>query len=112
MDANKTLTDYIWKDVVPTDVETLIDKSAEYLAALGMDFNTAIEAISKMCDKMQDITPNETIEITNEILLRRGLITGTLLKMDENINFIGAQTTDRESPLEIFEVKSPIYNFR
>ena len=100
MDTNKTLTDYIWKDVVPTDIATLVNKSAEYLVALGTDLNTATEAISKMCNRMQGITPNEIAEITNK----------TLLKMNEEINFIGTQTTDQKDSLEIFGVKSPISN--
>lgn len=100
MVIDKTLTDYIWKDVVPTDIETLVNKSAEYLVTLGTDLNTTLEAISKMCNKMQGITPNEITEITNKILL----------KMNESINFIGAQTTDQKDPLEIFGVKSPISN--
>lgn len=100
MDTNKTLTDYIWKDVIPTDIDTLINKSAEYLVALGIDLNTATEAISTMCNRMQGITPNEITEITNKILL----------KTMENINFIGAQTTNQKDSLEIFGVKSPISN--
>ena len=100
MAINKTLTDYIWKDVVPTDIATLVNKSAEYLVALGIDLNTATEAISKMCNRMQGITPNEIAEITNK----------TLLKMNEEIDFIGAQTTDQKDSLEIFGVKSPISN--
>lgn len=96
MAINKTLTDYIWKDVVPTDIATLVNKSAEYLVTLGTNCNAAREAISKM----QGITPNEITEITNK----------TLLKMNESINFIGAQTTDQKDPLEIFGVKSPISN--
>lgn len=52
MDTNKTLTDYIWKDVIPMDIETLINKSAEYLVAFGANANAATEAISKMCSKL------------------------------------------------------------
>lgn len=100
MAINKTLTDYIWKDVVPTDIATLVNKSAEYLVTLGTNCNAAREAISKMCKQMQGITPNEITEITNKILL----------KMNESINFIEAQTTDQKDPLEIFGVKSPISN--
>ena len=100
MDTNKTLTDYIWKDVIPTDIATLVNKSAEYLVALGTDLNTATEAISTMCNRMQGITSNEIAEITNKILL----------KMNEGVDFIGAQTTDQKDSLEIFGVKSPISN--
>ena len=92
MDTNKTLTDYIWKDVVPMDIETLINKSAEYLVAFGANVNAATEAISKMCSRMQGITSDEVAEITNK----------TLLKMNEEIDFIGAQTADWEDLAEIF----------
>lgn len=100
MDTNKTLTDYIWKDVVPMDIETLINKSAEYLVAFGANTNAATEAISKMCSKLQGITSDEIAEITNK----------TLLKMNKGVDFIGAQTTDQKDSLEIFGVKSPTSN--
>lgn len=100
MDTNKTLTDYIWKDVIPMDIETLINKSAEYLVTFRVNAKAAGEAISKMCSKLQGITSDEVAEITNK----------TLLKMNEENNFIGAQTTDQKDSLEIFGVKSPISN--
>ena len=51
MAINKTLTDYIWKDVVPTDIATLVNKSAEYLVALRTDLNTATEATVDLITK-------------------------------------------------------------
>lgn len=105
MAINKTLTDYIWKDVVPTDIATLVNKSAEYLVALGTDLSTATEAISKMCNRMQGITPNEIAEITNK----------TLLKMNEEIDFWSADDRSKRLFGNFWSKKSNIkrrYNFK